>query len=122
MVFGRVTDLDLVNFSIFDFVDTTPLTSVGFSSSVTGVISAWPRCTHHHYVPLQRLSCRVTALDLVNFSIFDFVDTTPLTSVGFSSSVTGVISADLDVHIIILFHLNNCLAELLPLILSFLIY
>ena len=109
----RVTALDLVNFSIFNFVNTT----VGFPSNVTGVISAWPICTHHHYVPLQQLSCRVTALDLVNFSIFNYVNTTPLTltPVGFSSNVTVVISAGLDVHIIIMIHYNNCLAELLPL-------
>ena len=88
----RVTALDLVNFSIFNFVSITHLTSVGFPSNVTGVISAWPRCTHH-YITLQQFSCRVTALDLVNFSIFNFVSITHLTSVGFPSNVTGVISA-----------------------------
>ena len=76
---------------------------------------SWPRCTHHHYVPLQQSSCRVTALDLVNVSIFNFVNTTHLTSVGFFSNVTGVIRAGLDVHIIIMFHFNKVLAELLPL-------
>ena len=98
-----------MNFSISNYVNTTPLTLVGFLSNVTGVISAWPRCTHHHYVP------ELLPLTWWIFQYLFFSTQLLWHQLDFHQMLQEWSVPSLDVHIINMFHFNNSLAELLPL-------